>query len=1095
MRPGLRWIVVAVILLLARSVPLTAQGGATISGRVTSDQGEPLAQASVLIERLGVGAITRGDGRYTLSLPAGRLTGDSVTLTVRLIGYKPQSVRLMLGPGEEERNFALAANPLQLGEIVVTGAGTVSEVEKLGTVRSFVDSTAITHSGEQNFSTALAAKAPGVVVTSSSGDPGASTFIQIRGLTTISAQDGQPLLVVDGVPVGNSIDYNNPVSGALNSSAAPPNRAIDINPDDIENVEILKGAASGSIYGSRAGQGVILITTKHGRPGATRYSFRSSMSVDQHAQLPALQRKYGLGSGGVAPGCVSGGPTNCAVGFAAAGSWGPLLAPGTPTYNHASEMLQNGYTLDNALTVSGGNDRTTFFLSGGYSNDRGIVVGDNNKYRRISVRFNGSHRVFDNLKLGANLAYVDGSGGAVVSRNSTDGLMLGAWRTPPNFNNKPYLDPVTGLHRSYRFPNPGVGSEQTGRRYDNPFFVANEAKATTDVSRILGGITTEFTATPWLSFAHSLGWDYSNDERLQGFPWTTSNTTVAGTNGVGGVNAGYLKNSQLDHNLTGTARFRLSSSLVGSATLGQNLNVQSFRSRQVVGTGLIAPEPFNLGNTATRQLPYDFRSTVRLESYFAQLTADVANQLFLKLGVRNDGASTFGENRRRAWYPNATAAWTFHRGEVGENRLLTYGKLRAAYGQSGTQPAPYLLPSVFITTNGNDGGWGPAIGSGQNGSGGLVTSYNLPTTNLGPERVKEFETGFDLGLLRDRADVSLTHYRAFSTDVILNLPVAGSTGYTEKPANAASLRNIGWEVALNMRPVNTRDFGVDLGLQWAQNRSLVTDLAGVTFAPLPFSGGTNGLTGIQSVAMEGQRLGVFYMTDFVRCGRGVQLNYVDIDNVAGECQGAKPGALYIGSDGYPVLDANNNYIMGDPNPKWTGSVRLGLRYKKLSVGGLLDVRHGGDAYNGTRGALLHFGTNRESQRLRDGGDVVFGTDYKRGAVAGPGAGTAVPLDEAWFTGAGGVFNGPQAQFLEDASFVKLREISVAYTFDQAWVNQSIGFSSMEVRVAARNIHTWTDYTGIDPETSLLGSASAVRGIDYFNNPQTRSFIFSLTLNR
>jgi TonB-dependent SusC/RagA subfamily outer membrane receptor len=663
-----------------------------------------------------------------------------VTLTARLIGYKPKSVPFVLVAGQEERDFALAPNPLQLGEIVVTGAGTVSEVEKLGTVRSFVDSAAIVQSGEQNFSTAISAKAPGVVVTSSSGDPGASSFIQIRGLTTISAQDGQPLLVLDGVPVDNSTNYNNPTSGSLNSSSAPPNRAIDINPDDIENVEILKGAASGSIYGSRAGQGVILITTKKGRPGATRYSFRSSVSVDEHAQLPALQRKYGLGHAGVAPSCVPGGATNCAVSFGSAGSWGPLLPAGTPTFNHADEMFQDGYTLDNALTISGGNDRTTFFLSGGYSNDRGIIVGDNNKYRRISVRFNGSHRLFDNLKMAANIAYVDGEGGAVVSRNSTDGLLLGAWRTPPDFNNLPYLDPVTGLHRSYRFPNPGLGSEQTGRRYDNPFFVANQAASTTNLSRVMGGVTTEFTATPWLSFAHTLGLDYSNDERLQGYPWTSSNTTIAGVNGVGGVNAGYIKNSEIDHNLTATARFRVSSTWAGSATLGQNLNVQSFNSRQVVGVGLIAPQPFNLTNTAARQLPYDFRTTVRLESYFAQVTADIADQLFLKAGVRNDGASTFGVDRRRAWYPNATAAWTFYRGAVGEKRFMTYGKLRAAYGQSGTQPAPYLLPSVFVAVNGLDGGWGPAISSGQNGSGGLVTSYNLPTQNLGPERVKEFET-------------------------------------------------------------------------------------------------------------------------------------------------------------------------------------------------------------------------------------------------------------------------------------------------------------------------------------------------------------------
>ena len=219
MRSVPRWIAIVATLALCRAGNLPGQVGATVSGRVTSETGEPLGQATVLLERLGLGAVTRPDGRYSITLPVARLSGDTVLLTARLIGYKPKSVPLVLVAGQEERDFALAPNPLQLGEIVVTGAGTVSEVEKLGTVRSYVDSAAIVQSGEQNFSTALSAKAPGVVVTSSSGDPGASSFIQVRGLTTISAQDGQPLLVLDGVPIDNSTNYNNPTSGALNSSS------------------------------------------------------------------------------------------------------------------------------------------------------------------------------------------------------------------------------------------------------------------------------------------------------------------------------------------------------------------------------------------------------------------------------------------------------------------------------------------------------------------------------------------------------------------------------------------------------------------------------------------------------------------------------------------------------------------------------------------------------------------------------------------------------------------------------------------------------------------------------------------------------------
>lgn len=1091
MRPELRWCVVLAALSLTGAGGLAAQGEATITGRVTSADGEPLAQATVAIQRLGVGAITRGDGRYSITLPGARLTGDTVALSARLIGYKPQSVQIALVAGSEERNFALAANPLQLGEIVVTGVGTASEVEKLGHVRSFVDSTAIVGSGEQNFINALAAKAPGVSVTSSSGDPGASAYIQIRGLTTISASDGQPLLVVDGVPIDNSISYNNPVNNSVNSSAAPANRAIDLNPDDIESVEVLKGAASSAIYGSRAGQGVILINTKHGRAGPTRYSLRSSFSLDKVGRLPQFQRKYGLGTGGAAPACVTGGASNCRVGFAAAGSWGPLLAAGTPTFDHSDEMFQDGFQSDNYTTVSGGNERTTFFLSGGYNHNRGIVVGPNSKYRRISVRFNGSHRIFDNLNVAANIAYADGHGGTVVTRNSTDGLLLGAWRTPPNFNNKPYLDPVSGLHRSYRFPNPGPGSEQVGRLYDNPFFVANESFGNSDVGRVIGGVTTDFTAVSWLSFRHTLGYDYSNDERTQGFPWTTSNTTVTGVNGVGGVNAGYIKASQIDHTLTATGRYRLSPRWAGSVTVGQNLNSQAYRSRQTLGTGLITPEPFNLGNTAAQLPPYDFRQTVRLESYFAQATADLWDQVFLTAAIRNDGASTFGANSRRNWYPKASAAWTFYRGEAGENRALTYGKLRAAYGQSGTQPAPYLLASTLVNQVSADGGWGPAIG----GPGSLITTYNLPSLDLGPERVKEFETGFDLGLFRDRADLSVTYYRAFSSDVILNVPVAGSTGYTEKPANVAALRNIGGEVALNLRPITTRDFGVDVGLQFATNKSRVTQLAGVQFAPLPISGGTNGLS-VQGVAVQGLPLGVFWGADFVRCGRGLNVAGVDIDNTAGHCLNAPRKALYIDATGYPQLDQSASYVIGDPNPKWTGSIRTGLRWKKIRLSGLLDIRHGGVASNSTSGALDHFGTSRRSQRYRDGGNYVFGSTYQKNErVAGPGAGQAVPLDEAWFTGAGGIFNGPLNQFMEDASFVKLREIAIGVTLDQPWVSRAIGFSSMEVRVAGRNLHTWTDYTGVDPETSVLGAATPVQGIEYFSNPQTRSYIFSITLNR
>jgi TonB-linked SusC/RagA family outer membrane protein len=1070
---------------------LVAQQSAFITGRVTNTAGAPLSGAQVSVPSLGIAASTRGDGSYTVLVPAARIPSAPVTVVARLIGYKADSTEVTFTVPSATADFALADNPLQLGEVVVTGAGTTSEVEKLGTVRDHIDSTSIMHANEQNLVNALAAKAPNVTVTSSSGDPGASSYVQIRGLTSIESSTGQPLVVIDGVPVDNSTTFNNPaVLPANGNNIFSPNRLIDVNPADIETIEILKGASSGAIYGSRAGQGVILITTKKGRPGQTTYSLRSSWSLNQHTQLPTLQTEYGLGAGGVPDPCVpSTDPAllNCRTQLSRA-SYGPKLAAGTPVYDHTDEVFQHGYTTDNTLTLSGGSDRTQFFLSGGYSYNRGIVVGDNNHYRRVSVRFNGSQQVTDRLKVGSNIAYSNGSGGFVSTRNSQGGLLLGAWRTPPEFNNLPYLDPVYGLQRSYRFPNPGPGSEQVFRGYDNPFFTANENPATSDVSRTFGGIEGEWAPTAWLKVHETLGLDYSNDERLESWAWSNSGLNIGG---VGAVTAGYIRNQQVDHNLTATLSYSASRAWKGTITLGQNLNSQTFQSRQTMGVGLIAKQPFNLSNTMETVLPaYDFLQKLRLESYFAQLTADVSERLHLAAALRNDGVSSFGPDSRRTWFPKGSAAWVFY-GGPGKNRgLITYGKLRTAYGQSGTQPTPYLLSSGFTPSGGGPPGVGVVA----------VTGPKLPTTTLGAERVKELEAGVDLGLFGDKADLSLTHYRQTSSGVILEVLVPTSTGYSVEPANAAELQNRGWEVSLNLRPVTTRGFAWDVALQWARNRGITTSLpVGFPVLPFPNGGGTNGLRGIQGVAIVGQPIGVYYGGDYVRCGRGSIVNDIDIDQTAGQCQGVPEGALYLGPDGEPVSDLDHQNVLGDPNPTWTGSVRTTFRFGKLAVGGLLDVRHGGVGYNGTKGSLNEFGTGLNTAQGRDGPPVVFGTDYLPqlvpGPVAGPGVGVPVPLDERWWRGKASGFSPVATPFIEDAGFVKLREVSLGYTIDRAWVARSLGFGSIELRVAGRNLVSWNNYDGVDPETAILGAASPVRGINHFNNPQTRSWVFTLTLNR
>jgi hypothetical protein len=269
--------------------------------------------------------------------------------------------------------------------------------------------------------------------------------------------------------------------------------------------------------------------------------------------------------------------------------------------------------------------------------------------------------------------------------------------------------------------------------------------------------------------------------------------------------------------------------------------------------------------------------------------------------------------------------------------------------------------------------------------------------------------------------------------------------------------------------------------------------------PFPNGGGTDGLGGIQGVAIVGQPIGVYYGTDYTRCGRARIVNAIDIDNTPGHCQGAPQGALYLGPDGQPVIDVDNEYVLGDPNPDWTGSVRTDLQIGKVSIGGLLDIRHGGVAYNGTKGALNEFGTGLNTAQGRDSPPVIIGKDYfpefVPGPVAGPGVGVPVPLDESWWRGNASAFSGVTTPFIENGGFVKLREISLGYIIDRPWVARWLGFGSIELRVAGRNLVSWNNYDGVDPETSILGAASPVRGINYFNNPQTRSWVFTLVLNR
>ncbi len=1039
-----------ILLLLVPSIFL-AQGTFKIKGKVTDAKtGEPLIGASVILKPTNLGTMADFNGNYSFEIPISLVRGQKFELIASFVNYKKNSVQITLNETDFTHNFSLEEDILNMQTMVVTGMGNKVAKEKLGVTIDNIAAKEIVQSNEQNIVAALAGKVANVEITSSSGEPGASAYIRIRGAHSITGGT-QPLFVVDGSPINNN-ESTGDVGGVIQQ-----NRASDINPNDIESIDILKGAAASALYGSRAQNGVVLITTKSGKPGKVKVTYDVNYSSDEVTNLPELQNIYAQGTKGVSD-------------LTSTGSWGARidLTPGAQVYDHQKELFVKGSTVDHNLQISGGNEWTTYFLSLGRNSTDGTIVGPQD-YIRNSIRLKASQRITSNFNITGNISYADVSSNRVQKGSNVSGLLLGGWRTPPSFNNLPYLNPVTGFQRSYRYPS--GAALFVGRGYDNPFFVANEGVNLTETGRVFGNLKLDWDPLDWVNVSYVLGNDYSNEERRTVIPPSSS------AQPTGSVNRFKATTRETDGNLVITASrkfdlFDLNASLM----LGQNMNERKYNSFSTTGVNM-AVYGFNELNNTSSYTPSEYQSVIRSESYFGQLTLDMFNQLYLTAALRNDGSSTFGASQKRHWYPKFSAAWEVTKLDLMKDvPYLSFTKLRFAYGESGQEPGVYSTFTAFGTSTGAFGdSWGASLTSSPFGYGGFYTSGGKGQENILPQRSKEFEMGLDMGFFQDRLGFELTYYNSKTTDAIFSLPIAPSTGNTSQVQNAGTISNSGIELVLNAQPLNIDNFKWDLRFIYARNKNNVDDLSGAEYISL------GGFTSCFGVAMKDYPLPVLRGYDYVRFGRGVKVSGVDIDKTY---TGWTSGDLYIAANGYPVQDQQVR-VIGDPNPDWTGSISSTFTlFNDFELSFLLDIKQGGNVWDGTRGALLYFGTSAVT--LDRGATTVF-PGY------GPGAGKQVARDQAYYQGVGGSFGGPAIADMEDGSYVKLREISLAYSLRSEYVKEWTGISSIDIRFSARNLHTWTNYTGIDPETNLTGGGN-LRGLDYFNNPQTRSYVLSLRLN-
>lgn len=1069
----------------------------TINGRVTSEDGSPVPGANVVVKGTSIGTVTDANGNYRLSgIPPG-----GGTLQISFIGFKTTEVVI----GDRATiDVILQTDVTQLSEVVVTALGLETSSEKLGTATSKVIGNAVQQSGEPGLIQGLSGKASGVLIQKTSGDPGAGAYIQIRGQSTITSSV-QPLIVVDGVPIFNST-LGSSVAGVVEQS-----RLNDLNPNDIESIQILKGASAAALWGSRAANGVLLITTKKGISGRDKkmtVTYGVTYSIDQISYRHKLQEKFGKGLNGVWSASSAG---------SQAGSWGDKIADrsgdpdevntsgayfeaedGTLYYpvitkndrtsyeqSNFDAIFQNGSFLEQNISISSGSERGSLFVS--YSNlDQEGIIRNNSDYKRNTFRINLTNNLAEQVKLSTNFTYSKINSNRIQQGSNLSGLYLGFLRTPADFDIRDYKGtyydaagtPYFGRHRSYRNQ---LGAS-TNPIYDNPLWVINEHKNTSQVDRFIGSFELEIKPTSWLKFIARPGVDFYEDRRLEFLP------VFSGSNPTGFATEQYISERQLNIDAFGVADFKLSDKITGTALLGMNFNQRDFTNLGGSYQNFILDLPIsNFSNaTTTNRFPFDFESLIRTSAGYGTLNVGYGNLLYLNATLRAEAASTFGREANSLFmYPSTDLAFNFTElpGLQG-NYFLSSGKLRAAYGEVGIQPAPYRTVDDFIVAAFFEG-WGPAVSSAAY-SGSYSRDFVQGNRRLEPERKKETEFGFDLGLLNNRATLNFTYYYNKTQGALFDVAIAPSTGYTNRYANAASLENKGIEVDLGFNILKIGDFSWDLSANFNRNRNKVLDLAGTESLFLA------GFTGASSRAVVGQPIGVLWGGRFARDSEG---------------------NLILNADGFPTVAATEG-IIGDPNPDWRGGLGSTFKFKNLRLYALFETFQGGDIWTGTHGALHTFGralptanettvTAAEAATLKtyDGQTVVDigtnngdGTYTFRGNIHDFGGGN-VALTQAWYRDLGGGFGPVAEQFVVDGSWTRLRELTLAYTLKSESFRKATKLNSIDFILTGRNLAIWAPsklQIGVDPETNLTGPSNG-RGLEYFNNPGTKSFLFSIRI--
>jgi len=1083
-----------VFLLFSMFFALNISAQRNITGTVIDNAGEALIGVNITATGTTTGTISDIDGTYSLSVP------DGVTeLSFSYTGYTSQDVAI----GNNSVLDVTLSEGLELDEVVVTALGIKRSEKALGYAVQEVEATDITRSGASNAVDALVGKASGVQITRSSGSVGGGSRIVIRGVTSLVGNN-QPLIVIDGVRVNNeSLNAQGSTSGTATS-----NRLMDLNPEDIESVNVLKGAAATALYGTAGATGVVLITTKKGAAGAETFNvnFTSQVGFDQITNMIDLQDVYAQGSGGSYRDPSTG----------ASGSWGPkiseleyatdpananaptssraygpdgtyrydpngFLVPkgtgnGNPakTFNNVDPFFQTGSTLTNSIAIEGGSSTATFRLS--LSDLRASGVIPNEEYERKTVKLASTLKPTDELTLGGSVNYTRSDYVRIQQGSNTSGLLLGMLRTPVSFDNTRGFGPEAAVdtREAYQFADFTQRNYRGGGGYDNPYWIINNVKGFEEVDRVFGNVQADYRYSDWFGVGLNMGFDMTSDRRQQNFEIGTR------TNAAGALWNDEFALKQFDNYLTFSGSGEIAEGI--SLNYAAGANAFSFNSSRVNvdGDGLVFPGFVELSNASQIS---GFKDVNRYRSlgFYGQAEFGWNSTLYLTLSARQDYDSRLGDPtdfdlaKTGFFYPSASLAFAFSELMDNTNSPLSFGKIRLSYAQVGAGPPnPYSTSSVLVSPSIGDG-WGDNIGFPIAGQTGFDQSSLLGNSELKPELSTTIEAGLDLRFFRDRLGIDVTVYQSNTQDAILNASLAPSSGFTNVWLNAGELTGTGIEVTLNATPVTSSNFSWNTQLNFTKSKTVVNALApGIERLQIA------GFNSAGTFLVAGNEYGTIFGGAYLREDSGTERD-TDL-NIPG-------GAVVINDDpaspeyGFQAVDPVQRAI-GNPNPDFILGWNNTLTFGNLSANFLLDWRQGGDLWNGTAWALSFFGRSQLTADTREETAVPIE------GVLSDGTPNNIPVvrDQSYWTSSLGGFGAIGEQFVQDGGWVRLRELGLSYKLpDLGWTKGgSIGLSG-------RNLWFTSDYDGIDPETSLNGTGNG-QGFDYFNMPSTKSVIVKLSLN-